>query len=78
MRPAYQPIQLDAAFGFQRAAVHAVRTALATTHGDDFAAAFIAEHRQEILRAARTRLCGSSEAAVKADADRLASAYRGV
>jgi hypothetical protein len=78
MRPAYKPIQLDAAFSFQQAAVHAVSTALATTHGDDFAAAFIAEHLQDILRAARTRLCGSSEAAAKADADRLESAYQDV
>jgi hypothetical protein len=73
----YSPIRLDAAFGYQQAAIHAVRSMLGSTHGSAFAAAFVVEHRQDILRAARTRLCGSSELAVAAEAIRLSDALNG-
>lgn len=62
--PDYVFIQLDAVFRHQQAAVHAVRRALTRTHGNEFADAFLHEHRASVIKAAQTRVCGHSEVAV--------------
>lgn len=71
-------IQLEDAFRHGQAAIDATFRALTLSHGQAFAHAFVTEHRVGILIAARTRICGSSPAAVESEADRLESAYRGV
>nr|WP_315256594.1 hypothetical protein [uncultured Duganella sp.] len=78
MTHADRPIQLDASFAYQQAAMHAIHRALIMTHGSAFADAFIHEHHQAVTKAARTRVCGRSEAAVASEAQHLDRAYRGL
>lgn len=72
--PDHDPIQLDAAFAYQQAAVSATYLSLRQTHGDAFAAHFIDERKDEVLQAAKTRLCGLCEAAVWSETLRLRNA----
>lgn len=74
MRPIGTLVQLNTAYSYQQATIQVIHTALATTHGDAFAAAFVAEHRQDILRVARRRLCGSSELALNVGVTRPSTA----
>lgn len=67
----HDAIQLDAAFIYQRAAVTATYRELRRTHGEAFAAHFIDEFQDHVLQAAKTRLCGLSEAAVLDGSHRL-------
>jgi hypothetical protein len=69
--PTPQPIQLDAAFAYQKASIEALRLSLSHTHGDVFAVHFLCEHDQEVLRAIKTRLCGRSEKWLKTETMRL-------
>lgn len=66
-----QPIQFDASFSFQQAALAATYHALCKTHGVAFAAYFIAECKDQVMSAAKTRLCGRSEAGLMQEANRL-------
>lgn len=68
------PIQLDAAYAYQQAVLTVTRHTLCQTHGEAFAAHFIDEFKGQVLQAARTRLCGLSEAAVWSEALRLRNA----
>lgn len=70
-------IQLDSAFTYQQAAISAVLRALAQSHGVDFAADFVRDHRAAILIATRRHLCGRDERAVAGEALRLGLAYKG-
>lgn len=65
------PIQLDAAYNFQQAALAETYRALSQTHGEVFAAYFIDECRDQVLNAAKTRLCGYSEAGLLQEAKRI-------
>lgn len=65
------PIQLDAAFTYQQAALAETHRALSQAHGVAFANFFIAEYREYVLRAARTRMCGMSEANLLRDVGHL-------
>ena len=71
-------IQLDAAFKYQQAAISAVLRALAQSHGVDFAADFVRDHREAILIATRRHLCGRDERVVADEALRLGLAYEGI
>lgn len=71
-------IQLDSAFTYQQAAISAVLRALAQSHGADFAADFVRDHRAAILIATRRRLCGRDARAVASEAFRLGLAYKGM
>jgi hypothetical protein len=64
-------IKLDAAYCYQRAATIAVQRSLMASHGPEFAQWFTTEHSGSIARAARTGLCGRTEAAVFSLASRL-------
>lgn len=70
-------IQLDGAFTYQQAAISAVLRALSQSHGDDFAADFVHDHREAILVATRRRLCGFDARAVASETLRLGLAYKG-
>lgn len=70
-------IQLDGAFTYQQAAISAVLRALAQSHGADFAADFVHDHRAAILMATRRRLCGCDARVVASEALRLGLAYKG-
>ncbi len=70
-------IELDGAFTYQQAAISAVLRALAQSHGVDFAADFVRDHRAAILIATRRHLCGRDERAVASEALRLGLAYKG-
>ena len=70
-------IQLDDAFTYQQAAISAVLRALAQSHGVDFAADFVRDHRAAILIATRRHLCGRDERAAASEALRLGLAYKG-
>lgn len=72
--PNDDPIQLDAAFAFQEAALTATYCELRHTHGEVFAAFFIDEWKDQVLQAAKTRLCGLCEAGVIAATRRLRGA----
>jgi hypothetical protein len=52
------PTQLDIAFTYHQAVISTVRCALRQSHGVDFAAGFVDEHRDAILVAALWRVCG--------------------
>lgn len=65
------PIQLDAAFTYQQAALAATYRTLCQTHGEAFAAYFFDEFKDQVIQAAKTRLCGRSEANVLAGAASL-------
>lgn len=69
--PDHVPIQLDAAFSYQQAALAATHRELRQTHGEAFAAYFIDERKEQVLQAAKTRLCGLCEAAVQSETVRL-------
>lgn len=58
-------IQLDIAYTYSLAATAALRQSLETTHGSEFADAFIKEHQNAIGRAVRVTLCGRDHAAVR-------------
>jgi hypothetical protein len=62
--PDYDTIQLDAAFAYQQAALTATYRELRQTHGEAFAAHFMDECKDQVLQAAKTRLCGLCEAGV--------------
>lgn len=66
-------IQLDLAFTYQKAAISAVRGALRQTHGADFAAAFVREHRHAILVAALWHVIGHSKRPIDGEATGLGS-----
>lgn len=70
-------IQLDVAFTYQQAVISAVLRVLAQSHGPDFAADFVRDHRAAILIATRRRLCGRDARVVASDALRLGLAYKG-
>ena len=70
-------IQLDDTFTYQQTAISAVLRALAQSHGVDFAADFVRDHRAAILIATRRHLCGRDERAVASEALRLGLAYKG-
>jgi len=70
-------IELDGAFTYQQAAISAVLRALAQSHGVDFAADFVREHRASILIVTRRHMCGRDERAVGGEALRLGLAYKG-
>lgn len=70
-------IQLDCAFVYQQAAISAVLRALAQTHGADFSADFVREHRAAILAATRTRLRDRDAYTVMGEAMNLSLAYMG-
>lgn len=76
--PSSDPIQLDPVYRHHKSAIDAVRRALTSSHGLDFAMAFVDEHRASIINASRTRLCGRSEAAAVSQAQNLDRVYRGV
>lgn len=71
-------IQLDAAYAYQQAALAATYSELRHTHGKGFAAHFIDEFKDQVLRAAKTRLCGLSEAAVLDASHRLRGVFEAV
>ncbi|QJD89896.1 hypothetical protein HH213_07155 [Duganella dendranthematis] len=58
-------IQLDTAYTYSLAATAALRQLLETTHGSEFADAFIKEHQNAIGRAVQLTLCGRDDAAVR-------------
>ncbi|MYM26408.1 hypothetical protein GTP46_27645 [Duganella sp. FT135W] len=66
-----QPIQLDASFSFQQAALAETYRALCKTHGVAFAVYFVDECKAQVMSAARTRLCGRSEAGLMQEVNRL-------
>ena len=70
---ASSPIIIDTN-SYQRAALVAVRHALTQSHGSSFATEFVREHRLAIYGAARTRVCGRSDAFLFQDGKRLATA----
>jgi hypothetical protein len=72
-----RPIQLDGAFTYQQAAISAVLRALAQSHGSDFAADFVRDHRAAILTATRRHLCGRDVRAVASEALRLGLTHKG-
>lgn len=65
------PIQLDTAFIFLQAALAETRRTLCRTHGEAFAAYFMDEHRDCVLKAAKTRLCGRSEPELRREVEHL-------
>lgn len=68
-----RPILIDLS-PYQREAVSAVKSALTESHGSAFALEFIRLHRSAIYSAARTRVCGRSEAFILQDGQRLVAA----
>lgn len=70
-------IHLDSAFTYNQAAISAVLRALAQSHGVDFAADFVRDHRAAILSVTRRHLCGRDERAIASEALRLGLAYKG-
>jgi hypothetical protein len=60
----YDPLQLDAAFTYVRGALTATYRELSQTHGEAFAAFFLSEYMDQVLQAAKTRLCGLAEVTV--------------
>ncbi len=68
-------IQLDASFAYQQAALSATYRTLCQTHGEAFAGFFVSECREQVLQAAKTRLCGLSEAAVLRESERLKNGH---
>lgn len=65
------PIQLDPVFSYQQAALAETYRALCQTHGDMFAAYFVDECKELVLRAAKTRICGRSESWLLQETARL-------
>jgi hypothetical protein len=65
------PIFLDAAFSFQQAVLAEIYRALCHSHGEAFATYFMDECRDSVMQAARTRMCGQSEAGLLREAARL-------
>jgi plasmid stabilization system protein ParE len=65
------PIQLDPVFSYQQAALLETYRVLCQTHGETFAAHFVDECKDEVLRAAKTRMCGRSEADLLQETTRL-------
>jgi hypothetical protein len=55
-----------------------VLRALAQSHGANFAADFVRDHRAAILIATHRRLCGRDARAVASEAVRLSLAYKGM
>lgn len=64
-------ILLDAVFSFQKAVLAETYRALCHSHGEAFATYFIEECRESVMHAARTRMCGQSEAGLLREAARL-------
>jgi len=69
-------IQLDGEFTYQQVAISAVLRALAQSHGVDFAAEFVRDHRAAILIATRRHICGRDQRAVVGETLRLRLAYK--
>lgn len=65
-------IEFNAAYSYVPTAQLAVRVAIAKVHGSAFADLFMQEHREAVVRAARTRLCGRTESDLHAEAVWLA------
>jgi hypothetical protein len=65
------PIQLDPAFSYQQAALLRTYRTLRETHGEAFAAHFLDEYKDQVLLAAKSRMCGRSEADLLQEIARL-------
>jgi hypothetical protein len=65
------PIQLDPVFSYQQAALAETYRVLCQTHGETFAAYFLDECKGQVLRAAKTRMCGHSETWLSQETARL-------
>ncbi len=74
---AHRLIQLDSIYTYQQAAISAVLRALAQSHGAEFAADFVRDHRTAILSVTRRHVCGRDSHAVVDEARRLSLAYKG-
>lgn len=65
------PIQLDPVFSYQQAALAETYRALCQTHGKTFATYLVDEYKEQVLRAAKTRICGRGESWLSQETARL-------
>jgi len=68
-------IASDAAYSYVSTAQFAVQKAIGQVHGDAFAESFMSEYRDAVLRVAQARVCGRTEAAIRAETIWLASYF---
>lgn len=72
-----RPIQLDGALTYQEAEISATLRARAQSHGVEFVADFVRDHRAAILIAKRRHRCGRAVRTGASGALRLGLAYKG-
>lgn len=66
-------IQLDAVLAYLQAATGKTYRSFCLTHGKAFAQHFVDEYREQVMNAARMRLCGHSEDWLLSELARLKS-----